>query len=108
MSKPKYKIHSGDTVKVIAGKDKGRTGKVLRVDTGKGRVFVEGVNMVKRHQKAAGDQPGQIVEKEASLHISNVAYWNADDNRTAKIGYTRTEEGAKVRVDRKSGAQIDA
>tara|TARA_B110000037_G_scaffold219311_1_gene284240 strand:+ start:2339 stop:2665 length:327 start_codon:yes stop_codon:yes gene_type:complete len=108
MSKIKYRIKQGDLVKVLAGKDKGRTGKVLRVVSGEDRVFIEGVNLVKRHQKASGEQPGQILEKEAALHISNVAFWNADQNRTVKIGYKMSDDGKKVRIDRKSGNQLDA
>jgi len=108
MSKTKYRIKQGDLVKVLAGKDKGRTGKVLRVVSGEDRVFVEGVNLVKRHQRASGEQPGQIIEKEAGLHISNVAFWNADQSRAVKIGYKINEDGNKVRIDRKSGSQLDA
>jgi large subunit ribosomal protein L24 len=108
MSKIKYRVKKGDLVKVLAGKDKGRTGKVLRIVAGEDRVFVEGANLVKRHQKASGEQPGQILEKEAALHISNVAFWNADESRTVKIGYTMNDDGKKVRIDRKSGNQLDA
>ena len=108
MSKTKYRIKQGDLVKVLAGKDKGRTGKVLRVVADVDRVFVEGVNLVKRHQKASGEQPGQIVEKEAGLHISNVAFWDADQSRTVKIGYGMDADGNKVRIDRKSGNQLNA
>ena len=103
----KFKIKQGDMVKVIAGKDKGRTGKVLRVLRSDARIVVEGLNMVKRHQKPTAEQPGQIVEKEAPLHISNVALWNADESRTVKVGY-QVIDGKKVRVDRKSGNPIDA
>ena len=83
----KFKIKQGDLVQVIAGKDKGRTGKVLRVLRADGRILVEGLNLVKRHQKPTAEQPGQIVEKEAPLHISNVALWNADESRRVKVGY---------------------
>ena len=103
----KFKIKQGDMVKVIAGKDKGRTGKVLRVLRADGRILVEGLNMVKRHTKPTAEQPGQIVEKEAPLHISNVALWNADESRRVKVGY-QVVDGKKVRVDRKSGNPIDA
>jgi large subunit ribosomal protein L24 len=103
----KFKIKQGDMVKIIAGKDKGRTGKVLRVLRADGRILVEGLNMVKRHTKPTAEQPGQIVEKEAPLHISNVALWNADESRRVKVGY-QVVDGKKVRVDRKSGNPIDA
>ena len=107
MSKPKFRIKSEDTVLVIAGKDKGKTGRVLRVLPAKGKVIVEGINLVKRHQKPVGDQAGSIVTKEAALQISNVALWNADEGRRVKVGYSILEDGKKVRVDRKTGAAID-
>jgi large subunit ribosomal protein L24 len=102
----KFKIKQGDMVQVIAGKDKGRTGKVLRVHRADGRVLVEGLNMVKRHQKPSGEQPGQIIEKEAALHVSNVALWNAEESRRMKVAY-QVVEGKKLRVDRKTGNPID-
>jgi large subunit ribosomal protein L24 len=107
MSRAKLRIKRDDTVKVIAGKDKGKVGRVLRVDPEDGRVVVEGVARVKRHQKPVGEQPGAIVEKEASIHVSNVALWNAAENRTVKVAYRDLEDGKKVRVDRKTGATID-
>ena len=103
----KFKIKQGDMVQVTAGKDKGRTGKVLRILRDDGRLFVEGLNMVKRHQKPTAEQPGQIVEKEASLHISNVALWNADESRRVKVGF-KVVDGKKQRVDRKTGNPVDA
>ena len=103
----KFRIKQGDEVKVIAGKDKGRTGKVLKVFRADGRILVEGLNLVKRHQKPTAEQPGQIVEKEAPLHISNVALWNAEESRRIKVGYQQVD-GKKVRVDRKTGNPIDA
>ncbi len=103
----KYRIKKDDKVKVIAGKDKGRLGTVIRIDSKRDRVFVEGLNMVKRHVKPQQGQPGQLVEKEASLHISNVALWNDETNLAIRVGYQVTD-GKKVRVDRKTGAAIDA
>ena len=67
------RIKKGDTVEVLGGKSKGRTGKVIRVLPKKDRVYVERANMIKRHQKATQNNPGGIVEKEASIHISNIA-----------------------------------
>ncbi len=107
MSAKKFRIKRDDTVRVIAGKHKGKVGRVLRIVKDADRVLVEGVNIVKRHQKPVGDRPGGIVQKEAAIHISNVALWNADEARTVKVGYQRQDDGTKVRVDRKSGAQID-
>jgi len=106
MSKPKLRIHKDDVVVVIAGKNKGRTGKVLRVLPTENRVVVEGVAVVKRHMKGQGDQPGRIVEREAAIHASNVALWDAENNRSRKVSIRRSEEGGVVRVDRKSGQQI--
>jgi large subunit ribosomal protein L24 len=101
------KIKKGDLVKVIAGKDKGRTGKVLRILRAKNRILVEGLNLCKRHQKPTAEQPGQIVEKEAPLHISNVALWNAEESSVIKVGF-KVVEGKKIRVDRKTGNPIAA
>lgn len=106
MSRSKSRIKAGDTVIVTAGRDKKKIGKVLRVFPAKGLVTVEGVRVVKRHQKPTGDQPGTIVRKEAPIDISNVAYWNEAEGRRAKIGYA-IQDGKKVRIDRASGAALD-
>ena len=76
MSKVKLKIRKDDHVVVISGKNKGRRGKVLEVLPSEGRVVVEGVAMIKRHMKGQGEQPGRIVERESSVHVSNVALWD--------------------------------
>ena len=107
MATPNFKIRRGDQVVVISGKDKGKTGKVLKVLPARSRIVVEGVGLVKKHQKPSGDQPGQIVTREAAIHISNVALWNAAESRRVKVGFSRDEDGKKIRVDRKSGARID-
>lgn len=101
----KFKIKRDDTVIVTTGKHRGRTGKVLKVLPDEERVIVEKVNLVRRQVKPQGDRPGGTVEKEASIHISNVALYNAEESRRVKAGY-RVEEGKKVRVDRKTGAVI--
>jgi len=106
MSKPKLKIKRDDTVKVIAGRDKGAIGRVLKVLPDESRLVVEGVHRVRRHQKRVGDQPGGIVTKEASIHVSNVVLWNNEENRRVKVGY-RTEDGKKVRIDRQTGNPLD-
>jgi len=105
--KTKIKIHRDDVVVVVAGKFKGRVGKVVRVLPAEGRVVVEGVALQKRHMKAQGDQPGRIVEKERPLHISNVALWNAAEGRRVKVGFKSQDGAGKVRVDKKTGAALD-
>ncbi len=106
MSKAKARIKRDDTVIVIAGKHKGKTGRVLKVLPEESRVLVEKVNLVKRQMKPQGDRPGGTMEKEASLHISNVALYDGTAKKRIKVGYKRNDEGRKVRVDRKSGAEI--
>jgi len=104
--KNKLKIRRDDTVVVIAGKHKGKIGKVVRVMPLDSKVVVEGVAMVKRHVKAQGQQAGSIDEKEAAIHVSNVALWNAAEGRRVKVGFAVDSEGTKVRVDRKTGASV--
>ena len=105
------KIRLKDHVVVLSGKDKGRRGAIVKVlddDT----VVVEGVNMVKKHQKprnsAAGPQPGGIVEREAPLPASKVAIWNPAAKKGDRVGYKRLADGRKVRVFKSNGEQIDA
>ncbi|CAL9455289.1 50S ribosomal protein L24 [Nocardiopsis dassonvillei] len=100
------KIKSGDEVIVIAGKDKGATGKVVKALPKEDRVVVEGVNLVKKHRKAnpAGGQQGEVVTKEAPIHVSNVAL--VEDGKAARVGYRFEEDGTKVRVSRRTGKDI--
>jgi large subunit ribosomal protein L24 len=104
---PKLKIKKGDNVVVVAGRDKGRTGEVLRVLPAERRVVVQGVNMVKRHTKPRMGDPGGIVEKELALHISNIAHVDPASGKPTRIGYKMLEDGRKVRVARRSGEVID-
>ncbi len=98
------KIKTGDTVKVIAGKDKDKEGKVLSVDKKNGRVVVEGVNMVTKHVKPSmANQNGGIVQKEAALDISNVMY--VHNGKPTRIGF-KVEDGKKVRVAKATGEVI--
>ena len=105
------KIKKGDTVKVIAGKDKDKEGKVLSVDPAKNRVIVEGINIVSKHTKPNAKQPqGGIVKQEAGIHVSNVqlldpAKSTATNPVPTRIGY-RFEDGKKVRYAKKSGEEI--
>jgi len=103
----KAKLKKGDNVLVIAGKEKGKTGQVIRVLRDRDRVLVERVNMIKRHQKGTSpQQPGGIVEKEASLHISNVMLVCPSTNKPTRIGRKQLSDGKRVRVSRKSGDVI--
>lgn len=107
MANVKFKIKRDDTVIVTAGKHKGRTGKVLKVLPEKSRVIVEKVNLVKRHVRPQGDRPGGTIEKEASLHISNVALYDAETGGPVRVGWKYLEDGRKVRFNRKTGAVVD-
>lgn len=100
------KIKKDDEVIVIAGKDKGATGKVIKSIPKESRVVVEGVNLIKKHKKAnqAGGQQGEVVTQEASIHVSNVAL--AEDGKGTRVGYRFEEDGTKVRVSRRSGKDI--
>jgi large subunit ribosomal protein L24 len=103
----KFKIKKGDKVVVITGRDKGKQGEVLRVLRAEERVLVQGVNMVKRHTAPSQLSPGGIVEKEASLHISNVAHIDPKSNKPTRVGYKIDKDGRKTRVAKRSGESID-
>ncbi len=101
------KIRKGDTVMVIAGDDKGKTGRVLSVDAEKNRVVVEKVNFVKRHTKARGQgQKSGILEKEAPLAISNVLLFDPKAGRGVRVGTRKTKEGKRERISRKTGEAV--
>jgi large subunit ribosomal protein L24 len=102
----KLKIKKGDNVVVIAGRDRGKTGQVMRVMPDESRLIVQGVNMVKRHTAPRPGQPGGIVEKEASIHVSNVAHVDPKENKPTRVGY-KTVDGRKLRFARRSGEMID-
>lgn len=105
---PKLRIKKGDKVVVIAGKDKGKTGSVLKVYPEESRVIIEGVNIVKRHTKPSQANPdGGIIEKEAPMHISNVAMADPKTGKPSRVGYKFLEDGKKVRYAKKSGEMID-
>ena len=104
----KFKIRKGDNVIVTAGKDNGKTGEVLLVDTNTSRVLVRGINIIKRHTKPSQTTTGGIMEREASIHISNVAHIDPKTNKASKVGYRFLEDGRKVRFARSSGEVIDA
>jgi large subunit ribosomal protein L24 len=103
----KLKVKKGDRVVVISGRDKGRTGEILRVFPTERRVIVQGVNIVKRHTKPRMGEPGGIIEKELALHISNVAHVDPVSGKPTRIGYKFLGDGRKVRIARRSGEVID-
>ena len=103
----KFKIKKGDKVVVITGRDKGRTGEVLRVIRDEDRVLVQGVNMVKRHMRQSAQSAGGILEKEAPVHISNVAHIDPKTDKPTRVGYRVLDDGRKVRFARRSGELID-
>ena len=102
------KIKTDDQVVVISGKDRGKTGRVLRVDPKAERVFVEGLNVVKRHQRPrpGSTDPGGVVEKEGPIHVSNVMLLDPTENKPTRIGVVR-EDGKRSRVSRRTGNRID-
>ena len=104
---PRSKIRKNDTVMVIAGRERGKTGKVLRILPERGRVLIERVNMVKRHSKPRGvQQPGGIVEREASIHLSNVLPICSHCSKPTRVGHRRIE-GRALRVCRRCGELLD-
>ena len=104
------KIRKGDTVIVIAGRDKGRTGEVIEMRRDHGKALVRGVNMVKRHQKQSAAQEGGIVSKEAPIHLSNIALADPKGGKPTRVGFKFVGKGdarKKVRVALRSGVEID-
>ncbi len=104
----KFKIKKGDKVVVLAGRDKGKSGEVLRVVRDENRVVVQGVNMMKRHTAPRPGEPGGIVEREAAIHISNVAHVDPKSQQATRVGYRFLEDGRKVRFAKRSGEILDA
>jgi large subunit ribosomal protein L24 len=103
------RIRTDDTVVVISGKDKGKTGKVLRVDRKRDKVYVEGINMVKRHQRPLPGRPNMqvgVIEKEGPVHVSNVAIAEKNGKPT-RVRIERRDDGRRMRVTKKSGTELD-
>jgi len=101
------RIKKGDTVVVLAGKDKGKQGEVTKAMPKENKVIVAGVNLVKRHTKPTQENAGGIVSKEAPIHVSNVAIVDAKTGKATRIGMKVLEDGRKVRVAKRSGEVID-
>jgi large subunit ribosomal protein L24 len=100
------RIKKGDQVVVLAGRDKGKKGEVIRVMLQEGRALVRGVNMVRRHQRQTPNQEGGIVSKEASVHLSNLALEDPKDGKPTRIGFKTLADGSKVRFAKRSGEVI--
>ncbi len=104
------RIRSNDEVIVISGKDRGKTGKVLRTDPKKERVYVEGLNIIKRHQRptqtASGQQAGGVIEREGPIHVSNVALIDPKDGKPTRVGI-EIADGKRLRIAKRSGARLD-
>ena len=107
------RVRTDDQVVVISGKDAGKTGRVVRTDPKRSRVYVEGLNMIKRHERPRSQsdlknpQAGGIVEKEGPIHVSNVMLLDPKGNKGTRIGVRRAEGGKRVRYAKRSGAEID-
>ncbi len=106
------RIRTDDTVMVVAGKDRGKKGKVVRVDPKRRRVYVEGLNIVKRHQRPRSmtdAQTGQagIIDKEGPIDVSNVVLLDPSDDKPTRVGVRRSDDGARVRYSKRTGKPID-
>jgi large subunit ribosomal protein L24 len=108
------KIRKDDHVVITSGKDKGKTGRVLRTEPRRQRVYVEGLNIVKRHQRPRsvkdvqkGAQAGGIIEKEAPIHVSDVMLLDPSDNKPTRVGVRRTEDGGRQRYAKRTGNAIE-
>ncbi|MBP7252425.1 MAG: 50S ribosomal protein L24 [Alphaproteobacteria bacterium] len=103
----KMKIKKNDRVIVIAGKDKGKTGTVVRVMPEEQRLVVSGVNQITRHKRPTAQAAGGIEKREAAIHVSNVAHLDPKANKPTRVGFKVLSDGRKVRVAKRSGEQID-
>jgi len=104
------KLRKNDEVIVISGKDKGKSGKIIRVEPAKQRVYVEGINMVKRHQRPNPARPNAqvgVIEKEGPVHVSNVALRDPKDGKPTRVGLRRADDGRRMRQTKRSGTDID-
>jgi large subunit ribosomal protein L24 len=101
------KIRKGDKVIVLAGRDKGRSGEVIEVRPDDDRALVRGVNMVKRHQRQTAQQEGGIISKELPVHLSNIALADPKDGKPTRVGFKVLPDGKKIRIAKRSGAEID-
>ena len=103
----KLKIRRGDKVVVLAGRDKGKRGEVVKAFPTENKVLVQGINMVRKHQKQTPSQQGGIIAKEAPIHVSNLAIQDPKDGSPTRVGYKILDDGRKVRFAKRSGEVID-
>ena len=103
----KFKIKKGDPVIVVAGRDKGKKGSVLKMLPKESKVIVQGVNVAKRHTKQTAQTQGGILSKEMPIHISNLAHVDPSDNKPTRVGFKVLDDGSRVRVAKRSGEVID-
>ena len=103
---PKLKIKKGDNVVVLSGRDKGKSGEVLRVMPTERRLIVQGVHVARRHTKPRMGDPGGIVDKELTIHVSNIAHVDPQSGKPTRVGYKILDDGRKVRFARRSGEMI--
>ena len=103
----KLKIKKGDNVVVISGRDKGKQGEVLRVFPTESRLIVQGVHVARRHTRQSMREQGGIVEKELTIHVSNVAHIDPASQKPTRVGYKTLDDGRKVRIARRSGEVLD-
>ncbi|HKA64570.1 MAG TPA: 50S ribosomal protein L24 [Methyloceanibacter sp.] len=101
------KIKKGDHVVVLTGKDKGKHGEVLKVMPEENRAIVQGINMIRRHQRQTATQDGGIISKEAAIHMSNLALEDPKDGKPTRVGFKFLKDGRKVRFAKRSGEVID-
>ena len=101
----KFKLKKGDEVIVLTGKDKGKTGKIVKMIPKQMKAIVSEINRVKKNQKPDNNQPGGIIEKEMPIHISNISFYDASSKKAAKIGY-KLNDNKKIRVNKSSGKEI--
>lgn len=101
------KVKKGDKVIILAGKDRGKTGDIVKAMPQEDRVIVQGINMMRRHTRPSATEAGGIVEKEASIHVSNVAIVDPKENIATRVGFRTLDDGTKVRFAKRSGEVID-
>ena len=102
----RFKIKKGDEVIVLAGKDKGKKGKIVKVLPKINKAIVSDVNKVKKHQKPGNNEPGGIIEKDMPIHVSNVAFFDSKINKGVRLGFNFNKDGKKIRINKKSGKEI--